>query len=99
MPEGMWLTSLKPIIDDDTIVAVEIRGRGFDDKLKTLEAQARADGNPTANAFEIIRDRLRASSQQFTEKTEITRQPLPATGAYARDVTMELRLKRSIKLR
>jgi len=70
MPEGMWLTSLSPIVRKvdgvNRITHIEIIGCGFSDKLVD---------RPEKSAVEDLRDKLR-SSPFFTKDTEIKKQPL-----------------------
>ena len=88
--DGMWMTSLQPVLNADGDAAqVEIKITGFDDKLKT------APGEP--NAFEELRDKLR-KSDVFTEKTEITAMPVPKSDAYSRECKLLAELKQAIKL-
>jgi type IV pilus assembly protein PilM len=90
MRDGMWMTSLQPVLNADGDAAqVEIKITGFDDKLKT------APGEP--NAFEELRDKLR-KSDVFTEKTEITAMPVPKSDAYSRECKLLAELKQAIKL-
>ncbi len=90
MLDGMWLTSIQPVVNSSNqMTQVEIRATGFDDKLKT------PPGAPTA--FEVFRDRLRKSGH-FTDKTEITAMPAPGSEAYSRDCKILMDLKKPIKV-
>jgi len=70
MPEGMWLSSLRPVIQNtagtNQITCIEIIGGGFADKLID---------KPEKSAIEDFRDKLR-DSRYFTKNTEIKKQPL-----------------------
>lgn len=90
MLDGMWLTSIQPVINSSNQIAqVEIRLTGFDDKLKT------PPGKPTA--FEDFRDKLR-KSEYFTDKTEITAMPAPGNEAFSRDCKLLVDMKKPIKV-
>ena len=93
MLDGMWLTSIQPVAaaGDPEAMFIEISGRGFQDKLLLADRQ-------DATALEIFRDRLRASPC-FNEKTEIERAPAVGTGAYAREFTIKVGLRKPVKLR
>ena len=89
---GMWLTGLRPLIDEEGLwTAVEIKGRGFQDRLRELEEQEKT------TAIERFRDRLKAAAC-FSDKTEIKQQPALAVGAYARDFTIVAGLEKPVRL-
>jgi len=90
--DGMWVTSLQPVLGEgDVIAAVEIAGRGFKDKLVSSEPENRT-------AVEVFRDRLR-KAVCFAENTEIKRAPAPLTEAYDREFTILAPLKKPIEIR
>ena len=90
--DGMWLRSLTPITDRTGLLTdIEIKGRGFEDKLRQAET---AEATP----IEVLRDRLRANDL-FTDQTEITFEPPPASGAYAREFTVRVALAEPIQTR
>ena len=91
MLDGMWLTSVKPVRQDNMITDVDISGRGFEDKLRKVD---RAD----AEAIEVFRDRLRACAA-FTDKSDVTVRPPPGPEGYDRGFTIRVTLKDPIKLR
>jgi type IV pilus assembly protein PilM len=84
--EGMWITAVTPVIEKDAVVAIEVSGRGFSDKIA-----------PVDNPFEVFRDRLRAAPL-FTDKTEIIRMPAVAANAPTREVTMQVVLKNPLSV-
>jgi len=90
MPEGMWIRSLTPIVEDGMITYITITGMGFDDKLEKLD-------KPDGTAIEVFRDRLR-SLKYFSEQTQITRLP-PYAGASIREFTIQAALKKPIGVR
>ena len=70
VPEEMWLTGIEPVQGMGGLVAaLRISGRGFSDRLKTLEESQ--TGNATA--VEIFRDRLKLAPI-FTESVSIERE-------------------------
>jgi Tfp pilus assembly protein PilN len=81
--EGMWLTSLKPVMLGGKLVGVEITGRGFMDKLRL-----QASGDVTG--VEVFWNRLRAVEFFDKDATEIIHLPPPNVGAYARDFTIRI---------
>ena len=91
MPEGMWLTSVSPVMgDDDVVEYVEIAGFGFEDKLKNIKTE-------TATSIEVFRNKLR-EMPLFNEKTDIKTQMPPGSGAYALEFKIWIGLKKPIKL-
>ena len=65
MLDGMWLTSLAPVIAEDGVIThIEIGGMGFLDKLKDKS---------DLTAIEEFRNKLR-ESKYFTEETKITKE-------------------------
>ena len=90
MLEGMWLREIMPVVaEDGTASQVDIKGRGFDDKLRAADV-------PSATAIEVFRDKLR-ESPCFTEKTDITREPPGAD--YARQFTIRIELTTPLRVR
>ena len=60
--EGMWLTEMVPVKDDNgTVTGIHIVGRGWADKLKEIEEKASASGRKVT-AVEELCDRLRTQS-------------------------------------
>ena len=78
--DGMWLTSFRPVIEDDVVTGIEIQGRGFTDKI------------PDGSFVEAFRDKLRAAPG-FSDKTQITRLPGPRAGDYVLEFAMLLALE------
>ncbi len=66
--EGMWINAIRPVLHDGRIEALEITGRGFNDKLRFA---ATVDKTPIV----VYRDRLRESGY-FSDKTDLERQLL-----------------------
>jgi len=92
MPEGMWFTSLQPVMGDaNSVEYVEIVGLGFDDKLRQISAE-------DATSIEVFRNRLR-TSPVFSDKTEIKAQPPPGSDAYAREFKIWVGLKTPVRLK
>lgn len=57
LPEGMWLTELAPIKNEQDVVGgIKIVGRGWVDKLNAIEQQEQSKGR---TALEVLRDRLK----------------------------------------
>lgn len=79
--DGMWITAVTPVIEKDTIIAVEVSGRGFSDRIAKVD-----------NPFEVFRDRLRATPL-FSDKTDITRMPAAVANAPTREVTLQVVLE------
>jgi type IV pilus assembly protein PilM len=87
--DGMWLTAIVPVIEEDRIVALDISGRGFLDKF-TDSAEA--------TATEQYVQRLKALAP-FGDDTRITREPVVASDDYAREFTVRAALKAPLPLR
>jgi len=85
--DGMWLISVVPVTEKGKVVKVAIAGKGFIDKLPTVA------GQPTP--IEEYRDNLR-KSDIFTEKTDITWEAPPVTGAYLREFKIKAILQTPI---
>ena len=88
LSEGMWLTGVRPVIENEEVTHLDISGRGFLDKLVDL---------PEATAIEQFSQRLTAL-QLFTEETRIVREPVVGTDAFAREFTIRAELAEAIPL-
>lgn len=91
MPDGMWITSIKPILKDNEIVEIEIELSWFEDKLKKA-------GSSEATAIEVFRDKLREASCFAKEGTSIKKAIPPLPGAYARDFIIGVALEKPIDI-
>lgn len=90
MQDGMWLTFMQPVIDNDTVESVEIAGFAFEDKMKKNQSK-------TETPIEKFRNDLR-KMPLFNEKTDIKTQMPPGSGAYALEFKIWVGLKDPIKL-
>ena len=88
LSEGMWLTGVRTVIENEEVTHLDISGRGFLDKLVDL---------PEATAIEQFSQRLTAL-QLFTEETRIVREPVVGTDAFAREFTIRAELAEAIPL-
>jgi len=89
MLDGMWLTSLQPIIEDGMITHIEISGRGFVDKLVD---------KPDTTAIEEFRNRMEVSDY-FTEGSKITKLPVVSSKDFAREFSIWAALKKPVEVR
>jgi type IV pilus assembly protein PilM len=91
MPEGMWLSSFKPLVQNvagvNQITHIEIKGSGFADKLVD---------KPEKSAIEDFCDKLR-SSPYFTKNTDIKKQP--AGESYVKQFEIWAALKQPLIVR
>ncbi len=94
--DGMWLRSVTPVPNEDgtAIEEVDVAGKGFDDRLKTIEEETEGD----ATAVEVFRNKLREASQ-FSDSTDIRSEPPMKLGGYARDFTIRVALEEPIPIR
>ena len=95
LPNGMWLTSLKPVMEQGEadrrggaggpmrLTRLELSGVGYMDKV--------ADAQPIRE----LRDRLRESTW-FADTTEIRRQPSPQPGGYLREFELDAVLEKPL---
>jgi type IV pilus assembly protein PilM len=91
MPDGVWMTAMQPIVNEEGEIAqIEIKVSGFDDKLKLVTER-------DATAYEVFRNRIR-KSEPFLESTEITRESIPDNQAYTRECTIIIGLKNPIRM-
>jgi type IV pilus assembly protein PilM len=91
MLEGMWLTELKPVVDDEGgISVIDISGAGFEDNL-------RQEDKGGTTAIEVFRDKLQASDY-FMGRTEITWLP-PHAGKSTRSFSIRIYLETTIASR
>ncbi len=92
--DGMWLTGLKPRVGrreaSNIARSLLITGAGFEDKLKKYASD-------DATAFEVFRDRLRASGN-FSNSTEIIEEPLTGREHYMREFTIRIDLMEPMAL-
>jgi len=89
MLDGMWLTSLQPVVKDGRITHLTVAGRGFVDRLVDT---------PEASAAEIFRDRLTACPY-FGEDTRITRLPPVSSEDFTRQFEVTVALREPMKVR
>jgi len=89
MPDGMWITSVKPMLRGTEIVEIELELSWFEDKLKKASSSR-------ATAIEMFRDKLRESSHFVGEGTSIKKAIPPLPGAYAHDFIIGAALKKPI---
>ena len=64
MIDGMWLVAVEPVAEDGVVTKLDIRGRGFRDKMDKAAA-----ANPNKTAVEILCERL-AAQPAFTNAVE-----------------------------
>ena len=97
--EGVWLKSLRPVVEGGEIKRIVIEGVGFKDKLDLAKAAAKAasDTGAEKTAIEIMRDNIR-NSAFFTPDTEITAEPMAGPGAFASEFTIGIGLKNPVKV-
>ncbi|MFC1497009.1 type IV pilus assembly protein PilM [Verrucomicrobiota bacterium] len=90
--DGMWVTSLRPIVEEQKITAIEIRMSGFEDTLKNA-------GTAEATAIEVVRNKLR-ESECFSDgqETKIEMELPPRPGAYAREFVILAKLEKKIEV-
>jgi len=90
MPDGMWLTGVKPVISQEgEITDIEVSGSGFVDKLVD---------KAEISAVEEFRDRLK-TTEYFGDKTQIKGLPPVGSEAYAREFVLWLALEEPMKVR
>ena len=90
--EGMWLTEMVPVKDENGMVtAVRIVGRGWADKLKGIEEKAKVAGR-TATAVEELRDRLKTQSVFGKEAQDVKIAGVKDVEAYLIEFTIEAAL-------
>ncbi len=64
MIDGVWLVAVDPVVEDGVVTKLDIRGRGFRDKMDKAAA-----ANPNKTAVEILCERL-AAQPAFTNAVE-----------------------------
>lgn len=91
LPDGMWLTSLKPVYEQ---VESDRRGAAGSMQLTRLEVSGVGYLDKVADAQPIraFRDTLR-ESPYFGDLTEIRRQPSPQPGSYLREFELDVVLE------
>ncbi len=83
---GMWVRQIDiPRSAVDDVASFELTVAGFEDQLREFDSEQKT-------AAEVFRDRLNSDSR-FSDKTEITRQPLPKP--HLRELTLNVVLAAS----
>lgn len=90
MSEGMWIRSLRPVVEGGAVTRIELKAAGFKDKL---------DQEKTGDPIELLRNRLR-ESKWFSQDTEITELGGGGaeTSAFGREFTLSIGLRKPVPL-
>ncbi len=87
--DGMWLIEMVPVKDaGGTVTGVRIVGRGWADKFKKIEEDARVAGR-TATAVEELRDRLKTQSVFGKDAQDVKIVGVKDVEAYLIEFTIE----------
>ncbi|OQA26818.1 MAG: cell division protein FtsA [Verrucomicrobia bacterium ADurb.Bin345] len=97
LPDGMWLSEIKPLVETTPapdpaapptatmVTGVEVAGYGYRDKI------------PPGNPIRDYRERLRGMSE-FSESTDVIWQPTPAPDDFVIQFKLRIELKESISI-
>jgi type IV pilus assembly protein PilM len=97
--DGMWLTSVESVRDSDgVVVALNVTGRGFSDKLTAAEEKAARNGG-RKTAVELFSDRLRAT-EAFLDDVRIVQEKFAeGLSDKVREFKLEIPLAESFQIR